>query len=215
MKGAGRSPTIVGISGPDGAGKTRLCAGLARNLRPETTVVGIYLYGCVVCRRFGTAWSGGRPPESARGRETRGRLQALHALVDAAELAFRLAVGSVRARRHGAVLLTERSPLDGLVKHDPRPGSLVYGVFERLIGRYDLILALDAEEDFLVERDSDHSREVLASMRRGFATWSKRFPAVVEQLCASGSADEVARSAGLLLVERGLVAKRRRSADPS
>jgi thymidylate kinase len=201
MRKVRRSPIVIGVSGADGAGKTRLCESLGRQLSAETRVVGVYLYGCVVCRRFGRRLGDEGRGLTAPRRPALESLFALHALLDAAELALRLTVAVARARLSRGLVLTERSPLDGLAKHHPRTGTVAARAFERLIGRYDLILWLDAEGHRLVERDLEHSEEELISMRRRFLAWSDRSPAIV-RLPANEPADAVADAASAILSAR-------------
>ncbi|MFL5955292.1 MAG: hypothetical protein ACJ76I_14410 [Gaiellaceae bacterium] len=194
-------PLIVGISGPDGAGKTELSRRLERELGAEAPVIGVYLYGCIACRRFARPVQRNAGGGRSHRRALRGLLR-LHAFVDATELALRLAVAMLRARMRGAsVIVTERSPLDGLVKHGAGSGAFVTGMSARLIGLYDVIVCLDVDEHRLVDRDQEHSAGELGLMRQEFKRWSAQFPQVVA-VCAGDPADAVAASALAIVAAR-------------
>ncbi|HZS13852.1 MAG TPA: hypothetical protein VFC09_04580 [Candidatus Dormibacteraeota bacterium] len=166
---------LVGVSGPDGSGKTSLVAALREEAEVEhTRVVSLHPYGCVVCRRWpGTnGHSSGESPSSA-GRLRRRALR-LHAMVDVAELELRVAAARTWMRvrgigdgAHPALVITDRSPLDALAKHvdaGPRVRRWLVG----LARRYDRILLLDADGAVLAERDQEHSHGELARQRRRF-----------------------------------------------
>jgi glycosyltransferase involved in cell wall biosynthesis len=139
---------LVAVSGPDDSGKTTLVRQLVATLRRRgCTVTRTYCYGCVLCRRFP-----GRPrsaqhsgPPSALG----AWFDAVHARVDASEIAVRLAGVRLRAAVRGlgrrpCVILTDRGPLDCLAKFDPPAGSRTATLLRRLAGPYDLTLLLES-----------------------------------------------------------------------
>ncbi len=204
--------SVVGVSGPDGAGKS----GLVRRLRESLAEDGVavettYLYGCVICRRM---------PEKAgevalrlsvstrSGAVSRSLARAVrgaHGLVDAAELGLRLgtsvavAAARGRARSGRAVLLTDRSPLDGLAKHGPAPGSLTSRAYRRLAARYDAILLLSAPPDVLALRDGDHDAATLARATARFDCAAASIPVVVRIDTGATSRDAVAEVAAAIL----------------
>jgi hypothetical protein len=180
---------VVGVSGPDGSGKSSLLRAMA-DVASERGI-GVrhaYLYGCVLCRSLrlpnglrrvlsseGTValefpgHQGGAPLSSFRR---------VHALLDTMELAGRLALSRWRAGRlscktdSGVLLLTDRSPVDTLVKHDPPYDSAVARLLRRLSQRYVVIAVLDAHERVLARRDGEHSAIGLQRARQGYGRWS-------------------------------------------
>ncbi|MFF9171214.1 MULTISPECIES: glycosyltransferase [unclassified Streptomyces] len=142
-------PLLVAVSGPDGTGKSTLVRQAVSALRGQGyTVARTYCYGCVLCRRYPgrprSLRNAGPVPRPER------RIDALHARVDAAETALRLAVArlltALRGRRP-AVILSDRGPLDSLAKFDPPAGSRTAALFERLARAYDLTLLLGVDGD--------------------------------------------------------------------
>lgn len=203
---------VVAVSGPDGAGKTSLVRKLRDGLADEGLAVRLgYCYGCVVCRRLdrpsGVAGAAfalhstargaavGRPPMSAAAtwRERFSRLlRTLHGHVDAYELALRLRLLRLMALvGPPAVVVTDRGPLDGLAKHDPRPGSLLTRRYLRLASRYDLTVLLDAPAEVLAQRDGEHGLDELDSWRRLYRRWADVAAAAGNEVVA---ADTVART---------------------
>ncbi|MFN2581404.1 MAG: hypothetical protein ABR498_01525 [Candidatus Dormibacteria bacterium] len=199
--GGRRRRVLVGVSGPDGAGKTTLVAGITASRQSHGPTVRTYTYGCVICRTFGGRDDASVPPR------VRPRKQRLHPLVDALELTLRLRLADVRARRDHdngrtsrdeITVITDRSPLDALAKHDLPPSSLATRWFLRLANRYDRILCLDAPAATLAAQDGEHTEAQLEDQRARFARWSRLIPAAA-RVPAEGSnraalADEVARS---------------------
>lgn len=194
--------TVVGISGPDGAGKSSLQRAMAdaavtRGMAVHTT----YLYGCVVCRHLhlsgrlagalsspGTPGAGRLPPAGRPG-----PWQRIHALIDTAELALRLRIAVIRAGRVGqrrALLLTDRGPLDAVVKHDPPETGLTARWLRALAGRYAAITLLDAPGAVLSARDGEHAAAGLEAARESYRRWSARLPRVrILSTEATGSRD--------------------------
>jgi glycosyltransferase involved in cell wall biosynthesis len=96
--------------------------------------------------------------------------------VDAAELALRLANATTWARLTGrgrpTAVVTDRGPLDGLVKFDPAPRSGLAAVFTWLSRAYRLTLLLDAEPAVLVERDGESAIGPLTDLRDHYRRWA-------------------------------------------
>ncbi|MFF5979780.1 glycosyltransferase [Streptomyces olindensis] len=180
-----RHTLLVCVSGPDGAGKSSLAGRVATSLRGHGYAVATpYCYGCVVCRRL---------PERLRSRYTAspaprrsfasaaGTLVGrLHGWVDAAELAVRLAQATARARLTGrgrpTAVVTDRGPLDALVKFDPVPHSALAAVLTRLSKFCHVTLLLDAEPEVLAERDGVFAIGPLADLRNRYRRWASRPP---------------------------------------
>jgi thymidylate kinase len=186
---------VVGLSGPDGAGKSTALGLLLRSLADEgAESVSVYLYGCLFCRRISR-------PLRRTGEGGRSRLASFvlgtHALVDAFELWTRLSLAKTRARLLVArgtdtnIVLSDRSPLDGLAKHDPRGGSLVDRAFGRLARSYDLIAWLDAPPDLLAARDKEHAPSEFERQREAFTRWANLLPNVA-RIDASARPDAIA-----------------------
>jgi LmbE family N-acetylglucosaminyl deacetylase len=191
---------VVAVSGPDGTGKSSLVEDLVPALHGRgLAAVTAYCYGCVFCRRVRTPM-----PASTGGRGRRGLTWALsllgrsHALVDAAELAGRLAGARFRARvtarNRRAVVVTDRGPLDGLAKFDPAPGSRAAALFTRIGRSYDLTLLLDAGPDVLAARDGEHTAAQLSEARKRYQRWERLLPAV-ERLGTQERPERVAAEA--------------------
>jgi energy-coupling factor transporter ATP-binding protein EcfA2 len=202
--------TVVGFSGPDGSGKSSLLTATAgaadhRGVPVHTT----YLYGCVACRNLrlqgplpravwspGTValeWPGAPSPAQPS------RWHRIHAAIDTAELAVRLQLACHRAgrtarRAHSDVLvLTDRTPLDTLVKHDPPEGGWITQRLHVLGKRYASIALLDAGSDVLSARDGEHAAAGLERTRDNYRRWSGRMTGVRTVSTQAASAEELAR----------------------
>jgi thymidylate kinase len=165
----------VGVSGPDGAGKTTAAAGLAHRLKAEGVDVHlVYVYGCVACRRVAGPSSAVTP---SAGRVRHRAVRRAHAVVDATELLVRLFLA---ARRRPAVLLTDRSPLDGLVKHASfaGPGTVAGRLYRLAARRYRRIALLDAPAAVLAARDREHDEQTLEQLRQRFREAAAELPNV-------------------------------------
>ncbi|GAA1505140.1 hypothetical protein GCM10009730_05400 [Streptomyces albidochromogenes] len=201
-------PQLICVSGPDGAGKSSLVGQVATGLRGRGYAVATqYCYGCVVCRRlprrirFRFTASVGECRSLASGARTwAGRL---HGWVDAAELAATLAQAGARARLTArgrpVVVVTDRGPLDGLVKFDPEPGSGLAAVFTRMADRYQVTLLLDAEPEVLADRDGEYPTDLLAKFRDRYRRWAERLPHVHLVHAAAPPATVAAEAMGRVL----------------
>jgi hypothetical protein len=155
----------------------------------------------MVCRRWPT--SSWRRETAASEYPRSGYVQRAHVLIDATELSLRLAftcwrlrVGSLaHSRTAGLFVLTDRSPLDGLVKFDVLSGSLPARWLTRIARQYERIIWLDTSADVLAIRDGEHSEAELERMRRAFGEWAPRLPNVVRVDTSRRTAGELARSA--------------------
>ena len=169
---------LVGVSGPDGSGKSSTVRGLAAGpWEADAHVRTAYLYGCTLCRRVPAAPH--RLAADGAGRGLSALARSLHALVDVAEARLRLTLLLARARLSGGpqVVVTDRSPLDGLVKHrgDRRAGA----AYARLAARYARIVLLDAPADVLAARDGEHGAAELERLRGEYARAAARLSNVV------------------------------------
>ncbi|MFD9610857.1 glycosyltransferase [Streptomyces sp. NPDC059083] len=183
-----RGPLLVAVSGPDGAGKSSLVRRLSTLLRERgVTTVTTYGYGCFLCRRFPAPprarEDGDRRARRATDPEARGsRAHAAHAFLDAGELAARLASARLlaRARAHGgqAVVVTDRGPLDGLVKFDPPPSSRSAAAFRRIAGRYGLTLLVETGPEALRARGWEESAGPPTAWWARYRTWSRRLAGI-------------------------------------
>jgi thymidylate kinase len=172
-----RPVQLVGVSGPDGAGKTTLVAALRHEAeRHHADVVSLHPYGCFICRRLPTGLDSVEAAlsDQAHSGAMWTRLQRAHAVVDAAELDLRVSRARTWLRLRGlrhpdrpALVITDRSPLDALAKHS-RAGGLVTRWLLGVARRYDRILLLDADDALLAERDREHTSGELARVRARF-----------------------------------------------
>jgi len=206
-RGAPRPGVIIlGFSGSDGSGKTSAATALVAAVeRRGGAALAVHTFGCTLCRRL----PGVRSPRSV-GAHDRGRIggpatiiRDLHGLIDAGELAMRLLSARVwlgwrPAPQNGGdvkVLVTDRSPLDGLVKHDPAPTSLVGRAFMSLARRYVGIIWLDASPEVLAARDGGHGPDVLGQWRLAFEHWAPHLTGVQRVDTMSVSAADTAEAA--------------------
>jgi glycosyltransferase involved in cell wall biosynthesis len=194
-----RRPIIAAVSGPDEVGKSTLIRRMAPMLRERgfaTTTT--YCYGCLVCRRFQgpPRWRDGTSAGGSRGLRVLGSwVDRAHASVDAAELTIRLlsAILRVKMCAHGRpmAVVTDRGPLDGLVKYGPAQDSVVARLFTGLAHRHDItfLLELDRGPEAPEKRVKE---EAWPPYRR----WAPRIPSTVRLNAGSAPsamADEAVR----------------------
>ncbi|MFG2837753.1 glycosyltransferase [Streptomyces zaomyceticus] len=182
-------PLLVAVSGPDGAGKSSLVGRLTELLDERgLTVVTLHCYGCFLCRGFpvppkadergpgGGGWARRATDPKRRG----SRLHRAHAFLDAGELAARIAVAGVRARRRArggeSVVLTDRGPLDGLVKFDLPTRSAAASLFRRIADRYGLTLLVETGPDTLRHRGWEEIAGPPTVWWARYRSWSQRLP---------------------------------------
>jgi hypothetical protein len=193
----------VGVAGPDGAGKTTLTGLIADEARRRgVRVVTIHPYGCVFCRRWPTGHSetsGGANGGTRRGRV--GLLRRGHAYVDLAELMAQLWGAALLARlrlpgsrRGPGLVVTDRTPLDTLVKHRPRAGSPLLRHLHSLAGGYDRIVVLVADSAVLAERDPYYTLSDMAAMRDRFSAVAVSAPEVLVADTTGGMPEELVES---------------------
>jgi hypothetical protein len=169
----------------------------------------VYLYGCVACRNLRLP---GRLPRAVSspgaaalewpGAAQQGHpspWQRVHAAVDTAELALRLrlachlAARAARRAQRDALVLTDRSPLDALVKHDPPEDGWITQRLHGLTGRYATLALLDAGSEVLSARDGEHAAAGLEQARDGYRRWSGRVSGVWTVSTQATLPDELAR----------------------
>lgn len=169
-----RRVRLVGVSGPDGSGKTTLVAALRGEAEVERArVISVHPYGCVICRRWPVP--SGNGTEAVDGQAVLpAAAQRAHAMLDAAELDLRIFAARawlrLRGIAHGgrpALVITDRTPLDTLAKHSAA-GPRVTRRLRDLARRYDRILLLDADGEVLAQRDGEHSLGELTRQRARF-----------------------------------------------
>ena len=207
----GRGATaLVGISGPDGVGKSTAAQAAVDLVAGEGgAALRVHPYGCLVCRTLGRYV---RPALSAGGSTSS---HGLHAAIDYAEMSLRIRFALLRARLCSVrgstaglrIVVTDRSPLDGLVKHAPPLSARTRTWFTQLARRYDRIVVLDAPASLMAEQDREH-REVDLEARRGdFAAWAEEMSAVVRLPAAGRRPRQIAAALiGSLRWERAPVA---------
>ncbi|MFI8962794.1 glycosyltransferase [Streptomyces sp. NPDC053493] len=209
-----RAPLLVAVSGPDHTGKSSLVRALAAALRRRGFAVAtLHCYGCVLCRWFpvpprvrdegepGGTGAGGRVRRAARPERRGSWFRRAHAYVDAAELDLRIraaraavSVGAGARGRRAAVVLTDRGPLDGLVKFDLPPGRGAARYFARIAGRYGLTLLPETLPDTLADRGWEAAAGSPAAWWARHRTWAARLPRVV-RLDGEGAPATVAATA--------------------
>ena len=207
--------TLTGLTGPDGSGKTTAVASVRDRLAGEGLIVSsTYTYGCVLCRQMPgrpvvspaaqlttvAAEQGERPLVA---RKSVSAVARLHALLDAGELAMKLLANAlvvkVRALRRPrapgappcqAVIITDRTPLDALVKFDLAPEALPSRVLLAIARRYDTIVVLDAPGEVLAARDGEHRAEELDAVRSRLEPWCRLLPNSVRVDVTTERADD-------------------------
>ncbi|WP_370409866.1 glycosyltransferase [Streptomyces fradiae] len=206
-----RPPLLVAVSGPDHTGKSSLVRALAGQLRQRGfAVAAVHAYGCVLCRRFpvpprvreeeepGGTGAGGWAQRTARPERRGSWFRRAHAYLDAGELDLRIAVArravSAVARGRPVVVLTDRGPLDGLVKFGLRPDRGAARRFARTAGRYDLTLLPDTLPDTLAGRGWEQRTGSPAAWWARHRDWAARLPRVV-RIDGERTAPEVAAEA--------------------
>lgn len=182
---------LLGVSGPDGSGKTTLVSALrAEARRRGVTVVSMHPYGCVICRRWPVSATAATPGELPSAGRLSAVVQRLHVFLDAAELSLRIHLAQGWLANAGAahlvpaggpaLVVTDRSPLDALAKHYTHATPAAGRWLLSLARRYDLIVVLDAEPDRLAARDHDHlhSADELALLRGRFRSLTTLIPSM-------------------------------------
>ncbi|KOG35997.1 MULTISPECIES: glycosyltransferase family 4 protein [Streptomyces] len=191
---AARGPLLVAVSGPADADRSALVGRLAALLRERgLAVVVVRGHGCLLCRRLpvrtrvrdagepgGDGWARRATDPERRGSAPR----RVHAFLEAAGLAARIAVAGTVARKKArtrggrAVVVTERGPLDGLVTFDPPAASGAAGAFRRIAGRYHLTLLVDTGPDRPRGRDRADAAGHPAPSWARYRDWSRRLPRI-------------------------------------
>jgi hypothetical protein len=168
--GATRKVWVIGVSGADGAGKstvTHIAAAYAESRGCAVRV--IHPYGCLLCRN-----AAGGSSTAAHARSSRTSL--VHAWIDAGELGVRLLTGRALVRlarhfRHNAegLLLTDRSPLDTLVKFNLPLTRLPSRWLVHTANGYDRIMYLHGPAELLASRDGEHAADLISDLQERFA----------------------------------------------
>ncbi|MGW8762571.1 glycosyltransferase family 4 protein [Streptomyces sp. NPDC055815] len=183
-----RGPLLVAVSGPDDAGTSSLVRRLGGLLRERgVTVVTVHCHRCFLCRRLpvpprvratgkpgGDVWA-----RRASDPERRGpRLRRAHAFLEAAELTARITAARLfaRARAHGgrAVVVTDRGPLDGLVRFDPPASSRTASAFRRIAAGYALTLLVETGPGTRLGRGREETGGPSTARWRRYRSWSLR-----------------------------------------
>ncbi|MFI1659222.1 glycosyltransferase [Streptomyces sp. NPDC020472] len=188
---ASRGPLLVAVSGPDSAGTSSLVRRLAALLRERgVTVVVLACHGCLLCRLLPVPPHVRETAEPGRGAwarratdpERRGPWpRRVHAFLDAAELAARIAAARLRARTRARggqpVVLTDHGPLDELVRFG-LPASGGGAGFRRIADGYGLTLLVETGPETLwsLGPKSPGSPAAWWDRCRG---WSRRLPGIV------------------------------------
>ncbi len=200
-------PLLVGCSGPDGSGKSTLVRLLAeQRWGSAASPLTMHPYGCFLCRRQGGLVAGLLSAGDRRDRSAPVRwLWKAHTVLDLLELGARLFAAVLRGHfdpRRPRPVLTDRTPLDGLVKHGLDDQRLAGRGYLWLARRYRLILWLDAPASELAARDRQHSAEELECARSQFRRWSESLPGLVVRVDTAGKAPAtIAREAAWLILD--------------
>ncbi|MFJ9810305.1 glycosyltransferase [Streptomyces sp. NPDC101158] len=209
--GARRAPLLVAVSGPDHTGKSSLVRALSGRLRRRGfAVVTVHCYGCVFCRWFpvpprvreegepGGTGAGEWVRRSARPERRGSWFRRAHAVVDAGELALRIGAArlgvTVLAGGQPAVVVTDRGPLDGLVKFDLPPGRGAAERFARIADRYDLTLLPETLPATLNGRGWETAAGSPAAWWARHRAWAARLPRV-SRIDGEGPPESVAATA--------------------
>ncbi|MFF9197774.1 glycosyltransferase [Streptomyces sp. NPDC014779] len=191
-----RPPLLVAVSGPDHTGKSSLVRALAGLLRQRGFAVAtVHCYGCVLCRMFpvpprvreegepGGTGAGGRGRRTARPERRGPWFRRAHAHLDAGELGLRIALArravSLVARGRPVVVLTDRGPLDGLVKFGLPADRGAARRYVRIAGRYDLTLLPETLPGTLAGRGWESGAGSPAAWWARHLGWAARLPRVV------------------------------------
>ncbi|MFI8764027.1 glycosyltransferase family 4 protein [Streptomyces sp. NPDC053792] len=187
-----RGPLLVAVSGPDGAVNSSLASRLGTLLREHgVTTVALPCHGCFLCRRSpvpprvrdagepeGDEWA-----RRASDPERRGpRLRRAHAFLEASGLTARIGLARLlaRARAHGgqAVVLTDRGPLDGLVRFDLPASSKAAAAFRRIADGYGLTLLVETGPETLRGRRTEEIAGPPTVWWARYRSWSRRLPRI-------------------------------------
>jgi thymidylate kinase len=159
----------LAVMGPDGVGKSTLCAGLGDAL-PDRSVrrVKVSIHA--------SRWSIRPAPVAWVARTTR---------------AARVLIGARRAAQRGAIVVWDRHPIEDQALADE--GRMVLGRGRRwlraLAGHPDVVIVLDAPVDVLVTRDVEHDALKLERLRTRYLDLAQRTGGIV--LDATRSPSEV------------------------
>ncbi|WP_225805233.1 glycosyltransferase family 4 protein [Streptomyces sp. NK15101] len=187
-----RGPLLVAVSGPDAEGTSSLARRLATLLRERgVTVLVLPCHGCLLCRRLPVpphVRETGEPGRDAWARratdpERRGSWpRRVHAFLDSSGLAARIAVARLlaRARAHGgqAVVLTDRGPLDELVRFGLPARSGGTAGFGRIAGGYGLTLLVENGPEALWSLGPEGAAGPSAAWWERCRGWSRRLPGI-------------------------------------
>ncbi|MFD0071731.1 glycosyltransferase [Streptomyces sp. NPDC127166] len=209
-----RGPLVVAVSGPDDAGTSSLVRRLAVLLRERgVTVLALPCRGCFLCRRLPVpprVRDAGEPGRDAWARratdpERRGPWpRRAHALLDAGLLASRITVARLRARARArggqAVVLTDRGPLDGLVRFGLPATSRAAAAFRRIADGYGLTLLVETGPGTLRARGREEATGPSARWWDRCRSWSRGLPRVT-RLDGGGAPSLVAEAALIRILD--------------
>jgi thymidylate kinase len=167
--GLHRLGPVVAVFGPDGAGKTSVIGGLRRIV--PVAVTALYL-GRRRARPPSVTRPKGPKEESRAPRSRAGRIrETAFVLRNAIRSWTKLMPGYLAAWR-GHIVLCDRHPIEVLAVKPRRtqPARAVERfIAGHLTPRPDVMIVLDAPEEILLRRKSDHSRQQLEQWRRSYA----------------------------------------------